>query len=76
MADGKGCVCGACCWGLCSCPEDEVDWTPLEIYKLRTALVETQEELALANERLAAIRVLVDGMKVTLENLKEDMGCK
>ena len=74
MADGKGCVCGACCQSHCSCPG--VDWTPFEIYKLRTVLVETQEELALANERLRAIQILVDGVKVTLENLKEDMGCK
>jgi hypothetical protein len=55
--EGKGCQCYAAYQGECCC--EDVDWTPVEVYKLReelakltTKYVNEQLELSVENAKL------------------------
>ena len=47
MAYGKGCKCGA--YGACECGCPDVDWTPQEIYDLRSKLKEAENTISEAH---------------------------
>ena len=72
---GKGCMC--CAWNENECCEEDVDWTPKEVYELRLQVKELKSQVKklknAINETLTEHADLADGDVCTLKKLKDVM---